>query len=177
LRLCRPLPSLRWGVGRERAARTRVGLAENRARPASQGRAPPHAIRSDAPSICGRTSGSACLSRPIFCAFAPFPGQDDEDLRDLVRGKAWREPPGRGLLPRPADPRLAVHRRPASVANVGLRQNAPQREQTNFLTLPSSSAPSRRPCVAPGNSVRRRSAPSPGGGGSWASGFSRGSSI
>jgi hypothetical protein len=42
------------------------------ARPGSQGRAPPHAIRSDAPSICGRTSGRACFSRPIFCAFAPF---------------------------------------------------------------------------------------------------------
>jgi hypothetical protein len=69
---CRQLPSPKGGRGRERAARTRVGLAENRTRPASQGRVPRYAIRSDAPSLCGQTSGRACFSAPIFCAFAPF---------------------------------------------------------------------------------------------------------
>jgi hypothetical protein len=33
----------------------------------------PRAIRSDAPSICGRTSDRACFFWPIFCAFPPCP--------------------------------------------------------------------------------------------------------
>ena len=92
-------------------------------------------------SSCGRTSGRACLSRPIFCAFAPFPVRTDEDLRDLVRGKAWREPPVRGLLPRPAHPRLAIHRRPASVANVGLQAECRSASKRTFSPCPPRQRP------------------------------------
>jgi len=46
----------------ERAACVRRGLGDL-----------PRAIRSDAPSICGRTSDRACFFWPIFCAFPPCP--------------------------------------------------------------------------------------------------------
>ena len=61
-------------MGREQAALGRVSDVWRTARALHRRGAwvVPHAIRSDAPSICGRTSFGTCFSTPIFYAFAPF---------------------------------------------------------------------------------------------------------
>ena len=61
-----------------------------RTRPASRIARTPRAIRDDAPSICGRISGGACLSRPIFCGFRPPSGQRGEPAtrKDVGKGQA-----------------------------------------------------------------------------------------
>ena len=149
------------GAG-ERAARTQPAL-----RPAcgADARTSPRASpQRRAEARCGRTSGRACLSRPIFCAFALSRSGRMRIFVIWSGGKAFEGTPGtRTFL---AQRTLALPSIDAQQALQMLVFAAECRSASKRTSppCPPRQRPSRRPRVLD-KRRRRRSAPSPGGGG------------